>query len=100
CPSPTATSFPYTTLFRSPIDLSVDASPWEFPKLCPLSFRERVPKSGRESPPAHFRIVRTVRLARYFPRRRVYSSPARKFRPFARSEEHTSELQSPDHLVC
>src|SRR5258708_28313510 len=21
-------------------------------------------------------------------------------RPFARSEEHTSELQSPDHLVC
>src|SRR5258708_13689101 len=26
----------------------------------------------------------------------MYSSPARK----GRSEEHTSELQSPDHLVC
>src|SRR5258708_20347085 len=25
---------------------------------------------------------------------------ASRRRPFARSEEHTSELQSPDHLVC
>src|SRR5258708_32059508 len=24
----------------------------------------------------------------------------RKLRPLVRSEEHTSELQSPDHLVC
>src|SRR5258708_26243820 len=24
----------------------------------------------------------------------------RAFRPYPRSEEHTSELQSPDHLVC
>src|SRR5438552_5465293 len=28
------------------------------------------------------------------------SSCARFSRPAARSEEHTSELQSPDHLVC
>src|SRR5207244_9638905 len=30
------------------------------------------------------------------------SAPGRQFRPAAdpRSEEHTSELQSPDHLVC
>src|SRR5258708_27508359 len=25
---------------------------------------------------------------------------SQRFDPFARSEEHTSELQSPDHLVC
>src|SRR5258708_18175018 len=31
-------------------------------------------------------------------RRRGGRSSAR--RPFPRSEEHTSELQSPDHLVC
>src|SRR5947208_16649430 len=28
------------------------------------------------------------------------SRPARPTRPMRRSEEHTSELQSPDHLVC
>src|SRR5947208_5901097 len=26
--------------------------------------------------------------------------PTAQFDPFLRSEEHTSELQSPDHLVC
>src|SRR5580765_7092138 len=32
--------------------------------------------------------------------RRRRSSPAAPRRPVARSEEHTSELQSPVHLVC
>src|SRR5438552_13937851 len=41
-----------------------------------------------------------ARAARYFPycTNRGLSQPKR--RHSARSEEHTSELQSPDHLVC
>src|SRR5947208_13203898 len=31
---------------------------------------------------------------------RVETLPAALERPLVRSEEHTSELQSPDHLVC
>src|SRR5438552_10049453 len=32
--------------------------------------------------------------------RSISSRRSRRFGPTARSEEHTSELQSPDHLVC
>src|SRR5207244_11925425 len=35
--------------------------------------------------------------AKNSPTRRSHSSPAT---PICRSEEHTSELQSPDHIVC
>src|SRR5207244_12468687 len=69
-PPPLFTLFPYTTLFRSP----------RWPNL-----------------PA-----RTLRCAQALPR-----PPHQRHRPHAhrcrarhRSEEHTSELQSPDHLVC
>src|SRR6201987_6448084 len=55
---PRSTLFPYTTLFRSPMDAIV--------------IRD-VTKRFKKS---------TIR------------------REFTRSEEHTSELQSPDHLVC
>src|SRR5690348_18126783 len=73
---PRSTLFPYTTLFRS--------------------------DRGRHGP-------RCRRIGHYD--RRVYTSLAARFpgrrrrrveRPLrrARSEEHTSELQSPVHLVC
>src|SRR5207244_11846585 len=67
---PRSTLFPYTTLFRS--------------RRAGPSARRRSPGCGtpqaapRPSPP------------------RAGASPWRR----ARSEEHTSELQSPDHLVC
>src|SRR5215216_8159141 len=32
--------------------------------------------------------------------RRARATPAHRCDTWARSEEHTSELQSPDHLVC
>src|SRR5438876_2371998 len=63
---PTATLFPYTTLFRSP-----------FARL-------RVTRAG---------ATRGTRLPPAAPSSSC--SP-----PTPRSEEHTSELQSPVHLVC
>src|SRR5258708_14504690 len=54
-------------------------------------FRSRRPEEGSKRAP-----VRHV----HAPRSRRWPAPARSRRPEARSEEHTSELQSPDHLVC
>src|SRR5438552_10491292 len=67
---PRSTLFPYTTLFRSENDA-------------------RFPGRARVRPHRLRRCVRTASEARYrFPE------------TAGRSEEHTSELQSPDHLVC
>src|SRR5258708_31166244 len=78
---PRSTLFPYTTLFRSP--------------LGPL-----------RSPSIHSRCHRTT--SERFPWAPMMNGlPQRVGRPMytsyssvRRSEEHTSELQSPDHLVC
>src|SRR5207244_7972989 len=92
CPhATTRTRFPYTTLFRSPA----------------VRARDRVraprPPAGRAVAPAwrrrhHLRVQLSARGARLGlgPRARL----RRHDRVEARSEEHTSELQSPDHLVC
>src|SRR5258708_17823619 len=84
---PRSTLFPYTTLFRSlrlvipgacfPGDLSQCAS-----RARGLEF------AGRLST-----ILSTISRGVRMP-----ESPASQ--PDDRSEEHTSELQSPDHLVC
>src|SRR5947208_10236999 len=74
-PPPTSTLFPYTTLFRS----------------CQRRFQA---------------IRRRYRGRPRLLRRRPGSggglprSTAKETWSTARSEEHTSELQSPDHLVC
>src|SRR5256885_7366208 len=74
---PRSTLFPYTTLFRSPAQrLPRPASP-HFP------LPRRVPPRRAA---ADHRLLRSVR-----PRPRP---------PAVRSEEHTSELQSPCNLVC
>src|SRR5258708_20673354 len=80
---PRSTLFPYTTLFRS----------WQRP-IPPSrgvhSCRPRLQEpTGRE-------ILggRTLLSSAAYRNRRFL--PAR----YERSEEHTSELQSPDHLVC
>src|SRR5258708_30745823 len=70
---PRSTLFPYTTLFRSvgvPAGLSRD----------------------RELPPVRRRAGAVDRLD--------LDELCRAAAPGLRSEEHTSELQSPDHLVC
>src|SRR5947208_4080859 len=73
---PRSTLFPYTTLFRSytrkePVGVCAQIIPWNFPLL--MSAWKIAPALAAGC---------TVLL-----------------KP-ARSEEHTSELQSPDHLVC
>src|SRR2546426_2332723 len=75
---PRSTLFPYTTLFRSE-------------KIHPLlsQFRSRLRQlfQGKPSPPG------TVYG-------RGLGVGASNFQALARSEEHTSELQSPCNLVC
>src|SRR5437764_3346599 len=70
-PLPISTLFPYTTLFRSPTRASRRLAP-------------RPPGSGLEAALRHDRIDRRDSL---------------EMAPI-RSEEHTSELQSPMYLVC
>src|SRR5438552_5256400 len=72
---PSTTLFPYTTLFRSSSERRV-----------------RTPSPSKRKP-----------RMRKCPQRVGKSASASFFTGFSsttRSEEHTSELQSPDHLVC
>src|SRR3712207_6933535 len=78
---PRSTLFPYTTLFRS-----LDA--------------ERPHVRRRLRPGAALGLPRAVgpRAAARVPVRRLQRQPGLRVRP--RSEEHTSELQSRQYLVC
>src|SRR5258708_26922710 len=78
---PRSTLFPYTTLFRSSVRPSRRSGSHAARRGAP----HRRPGSGTFSSSA---IV-------CLPSRRPRGPP-----PVLRSEEHTSELQSPDHLVC
>src|SRR5258708_21454719 len=79
---PRSTLFPYTTLFRSRY--------LEQRTAAPLTLRQRLFNAARaaklEPGDDKFFTVRDGLIE-------VHDQPAR-------SEEHTSELQSPDHLVC
>src|SRR5690348_18089808 len=70
---PRSTLFPYTTLFRSPGVLTAVRSP-----------RQDPPRDLSRAPARH--VARNVLLG--------------IGAVVLRSEEHTSELQSPVHLVC
>src|SRR5256885_11097889 len=75
---PRSTLFPYTTLFRSP----------------------RVPRLvARRNEPAA-RVARPHRQRAAPNRPRPLPRAAARIGAAARSEEHTSELQSPCNLVC
>src|SRR5947208_5136137 len=79
-----STLFPYTTLFRSTLPTRTAAE---------LVFPTAAPSSSKTAPfpttPAN-----SPGVGAFISRGRP--SPTRP----RRSEEHTSELQSPDHLVC
>src|SRR5258708_24415421 len=80
---PRSTLFPYTTLFRS------EGKPAEPRRREQPRFRQdRCARLQR-------RVEPVLRSARRHLRRPVQKDPRQQ-----RSEEHTSELQSPDHLVC
>src|SRR5258708_31526517 len=74
---PRSTLFPYTTLFRSP------------------SLSERKSRSKHRPVTKQSDLNRSQ--APTGPLRDVFGDSSRSA---SRSEEHTSELQSPDHLVC
>src|SRR3712207_7191534 len=71
---PRSTLFPYTTLFRSP---AAAAKREQTRARSPARPPAAPPLAGRPTPPRR-----------------------RRPRPPARSEEHTSELQSRQYLVC
>src|SRR5258708_31380242 len=80
---PRSTLFPYTTLFRSSLGQEFASAIWQYPRVRNITLRLLEPLGAPEE---------------------RYVQPAdASFCPDGveiRSEEHTSELQSPDHLVC
>src|SRR5258708_11393959 len=84
---PRSTLFPYTTLFRSRVRISV-VEPDREPRVRMVQWLDRpalVLRRDRVDRRGHGQRVRA---------RDLDGADAH------RSEEHTSELQSPDHLVC
>src|SRR3712207_8897662 len=83
---PRSTLFPYTTLFRSELELGLSAI------AAPVSDESGVVAALSVSGP-------TLRLS---PRRLAELRPVviKQARALSRSEEHTSELQSRQYLVC
>src|SRR2546426_6417581 len=77
---PRSTLFPYTTLFRSPA-----TEPWN--------------REGREGP-TYTGYARSTYCPGTSNRPAASSTIAWCTSPKVRSEEHTSELQSPCNLVC
>src|SRR5207302_11155959 len=77
-PPPISTLFPYTTLFRSQ---SYSA--------------RRIPPPADPKPARSCGTARTIR-----PRHQLIRAAMKKRRSRPRSEEHTSELQSRENLVC
>src|SRR5438552_5808728 len=77
---PRSTLFPYTTLFRS------------FAAVGAISSSEQEARQAQQ-PISWLLVLSFVSMFG------MLSDPASAF-AVTRSEEHTSELQSPDHLVC
>src|SRR5256885_6511383 len=78
---PRSTLFPYTTLFRS-------------------AREDGLPVKNDEAPSLPYVLIVTVASEMGQP---IYQSIMNKYKmliPIERSEEHTSELQSPCNLVC
>src|SRR2546426_3490640 len=83
---PRSTLFPYTTLFRSRRRKPMDV---------PFVIRQRLEELGLEQRDlARAAQVTESYISQLLTRRKAPPAPNR------RSEEHTSELQSPCNLVC
>src|SRR5207244_13609666 len=90
-PPPILTLFPYTTLFRSKGGALADLS--NAPKMVDIIHRqsERLSELVEDLLELSRIDAKQIQLARV---------PVNLAEAAQRSEEHTSELQSPDHLVC
>src|SRR3712207_7484565 len=87
---PRSTLFPYTTLFRSSISSYQLLPPRgrPSPSHTLYSCARRIPMSQSAAKPERWNLVEDL-----------YHAALEK-EPGARSEEHTSELQSRQYLVC
>src|SRR5207244_8955920 len=89
--SPTSTLFPYTTLFRSEKTALATCAVTELGFLRILI----------QAPSYSFTIAQgKTLLSRLKMAKGLHFTFLADDQGIARSEEHTSELQSPDHLVC
>src|SRR5207244_9503010 len=94
-PHPRSLPFPYTTLFRSCVNVGDDHT-------------IGIVEGAAEFAAQRFRARITMRLKHRentvapggFRGREGRANFGGMMRVIVRSEEHTSELQSPDHLVC
>src|SRR5947208_5246668 len=93
---PSSTLFPYTTLFRS-IDVLHRMTDIHYHNETPqLTTQEEIARY--ESLPLVLFLLRNFGIA--IARQIHQKSLSSKTEEIDRSEEHTSELQSSDHLVC
>src|SRR5947208_11601274 len=92
---PRSTLFPYTTLFRSHASFVLDALEQTIHARCPSEASQLVHHSDRGSQYVAIRYTQRLAEAGIEP---SVGSVGDSYDN--RSEEHTSELQSPDHLVC
>src|SRR5207244_9729363 len=91
---PMSTSFPYTTLFRSGVLLDGERDFGAHAAADPVALHEL----DRLGPVEQVEITeQTVRVRGDAQHPLLERTPEHRM---VRSEEHTSELQSPDHLVC
>src|SRR5256885_11781976 len=91
-----STLFPYTTLFRSHVELGEDArGDAHLPPPAPPSHETDV----LAQPDARHLVFHLRGLGPEIGREELRLLGVREERP-ERSEEHTSELQSPCNLVC
>src|SRR5207249_9759587 len=91
---PVSTLFPYTTLFRSPLSAGSTAT-------ATRASRPSRGRSARALAAGHFgRPANRRRHDRSYPRHRRGARNFDRAHFLARSEEHTSELQSRFDLVC
>src|SRR5207244_5290296 len=90
---PTSPLFPYTTLFRS--RSSAGGHEYGLVKNWP-----RIRRDGCRQSETGLRRLAEFRSAVFRPNRAGVPALAIRDARSRRSEEHTSELQSPDHLVC
>src|SRR3712207_8270672 len=90
---PRSTLFPYTTLFRSPYGAARDAKVRATP-------RARMVRSTRGGRPPHGRGAARVLPSGVAPEVPMPRLARQPLFPALRSEEHTSELQSRQYLVC
>src|SRR5207248_11763495 len=88
-PPPTSTLFPYTTLFRSPAGPSAISAGMS-----------TLPIQSRCSPSLRICSEMPSKRDRKMPFRRCAGTVTQRRKGIFRSEEHTSELQSPYDLVC